>query len=232
MRIAGRRKCIDAMARACFAALLLRRFTQHVTVSALDPGYGVGSSGAFGSECGFSMRAPKAHWPAVGLYQLTQFPERLTSVPATFLVGGDTPVYFLRTAPGNYDNPGDVPGGCNDGDRDVYRAQYLAKLMDSASARVNLDAYPFVSITWHDEADYKERLLAALEEQRALFERAVLALSQCPGQAVSPTETQSLKPRIEVVIRDDRNDKSIALPMVLKQDETLAVRGGFTKPLD
>jgi hypothetical protein len=40
-----------------FAALLLGRFTQHMTVSVLDPGFGSAFGGG-GSECGFSLRAP------------------------------------------------------------------------------------------------------------------------------------------------------------------------------
>lgn len=52
-----------------FASLLLSRFTQHITVSVFDPGHGGGAAGG-GSECGFSLRAPKALWPAVGLYLL------------------------------------------------------------------------------------------------------------------------------------------------------------------
>ena len=61
-----------------------------------------------GSECGLSLRAPKARWPSVGLYLLTQFPERMPGLTATFLVGGDTTVYYLRVEPGNYDNPPDA----------------------------------------------------------------------------------------------------------------------------
>jgi hypothetical protein len=58
-----------------FAALLLPRFTQHLTISVVNVGTG-GSSTSGGSECGVSMRAPKASWPTVGLYALTRFPER------------------------------------------------------------------------------------------------------------------------------------------------------------
>jgi hypothetical protein len=128
-----------------FAALLLARFTQHLTIRVVDAGIGGYSAGG-GSECGFSMRAPKASWPAVGLYILTQFPERLPGVQAIFLVGGDTPVYYSRVEPGNYDNPGDAPGFCDDGNRDQYRAQYLVRLLANSSPQIKLDPYPYATI--------------------------------------------------------------------------------------
>jgi hypothetical protein len=212
-----------------FASLLLSRFTQHVTVSVFDPGHGGGGGGG-GSECGFSLRAPKALWPAVGLYLLTQFPERMPGLTATFLIGGDTTVYYWRIEPGNYDNPTDAPGSCDDGDRDRYRAQYLTRLMESSFPRISLDPYPQTTIEWKGEADYRQRLLAGVEEQRTEFRRAVASLQES-GRVLTPAEAATLKPRLEIVIRDERADRSALLPAVLENDGTVAVRTAFTKPL-
>ena len=93
---------------AGFAALLLSRFTQHLKVRVEDPGF-VSGEGGGGSECGFSLRAPKPGWPRVGLYHLTQFAERIPWLEAHFLIGGETSVYYWRADPGNYDNPPDDP---------------------------------------------------------------------------------------------------------------------------
>jgi hypothetical protein len=212
-----------------FASLLLSRFTQHITVSVFDPGHGGGGAGG-GSECGFSLRAPKARWPSVGLYLLTQFPERMPGLTATFLVGGDTTVYYWRVEPGNYDNPPDAPGSCDDGDRDRYRAQYLTRLMESSFPRMSMDPYPQITIVWKDEADYRQRLLAAVEEQRTEFRRAVASL-QHSGQVLTPAESATLKLRLEIVFRDERADRSPPLPAVLENDGTVSVRSTFTKPL-
>jgi hypothetical protein len=212
-----------------FAALLLTRLTQHVTVSVVDVGFGGGSAG-FGSECGFSPRAPKAHWPSVGLYLLTQLPERMPGLTATFLVGGDTTVYHWRVEPGNYDNPPDDPGFCDDGNRDQYRAQYLTRLMESSSSRISLDPYPQMTIEWKGETDYRQRLLAIAEEQRTEFRRAVASLQES-GRVLTPAETATLKPRLEIVIRDERTDRSALLPAVVENDGTVAVRPAFTKPV-
>jgi hypothetical protein len=212
-----------------FAALLLTRFTQHVTVSVVDAGFGGGSGGG-ASECGFSLRAPKAPWPSVGLYLLTQFPERMAGLTATFLVGGDTTVYYWRVEPGNYDNPPDAPGSCDDGDRDRYRAQYLTRLMEPSFPPMSIDPYPRISIVWKDEADYRQRLLATVEEQRTEFRRAVESLQQS-GQLLTPVESAPLKPRLEIVVRDERADRSTPLPAVPENDGTVAVRLAFTKPL-
>lgn len=219
-----------------FAALLLSRFTQHFTISVVDAGIGGFSAGG-GSECGFSMRAPKASWPAVGLYILSQVPQRLPGVDATYLGGGDTPVYYLRVEPGNYDNPGDDPGYCDGGDRDEYRAQYIVRLMANSSSPLKLDPYPRATIVWKGEADYKQQLLAAIEAQRILFRRTVATL-QDSARVLTPSETESLKPRIEILIRDDRANKSVPLPAPPQQNGTqehagvTVVQTYFTKPLD
>lgn len=212
-----------------FAALLLSRFTQRMMVSVFDPGFAAGGGGG-GSECGFSSRAPKARWPSVGLYLLTQFPERMPGLTSTFLVGGDTTLYYWRVEPGNYDNPPDAPGSCDDGDRDRYRAQYLTRLMASSFPRMSMDPYPQITIVWKDEADYRQRLLATVEEQRTEFRRAVASLQQS-GQVLTPAEAATLKPRLEIVIRDERANRSTPLPAVLENDGTVAVRPAFTKPL-
>jgi hypothetical protein len=213
-----------------FAGLLLARFTQHLTISVVDSGMS-GYSASAGSECGFSMRVPKASWPAVGLYVLTQFPERLPGVKAVFLVAGDTPVYYLRVQPGNYDNPGDAPGFCDDGNRDQYRAQYLARLMANSSPEIKLDPYPYATIAWKDGTDYRQQLLAIVEKQRTLFRRAIAQLEDS-ARALTPGETETLKPRIEVLIRDHRANKSAPLPAFPEQDGSVLVQTSFTKPLD
>jgi hypothetical protein len=124
-----------------FAALLLSRFAQHITITVVDPGVGEGGSAGFGSECGFSLRAPKRGWPPVGLYLLTQFPERMPGLMATFLVGGETTVYYWRAEPGNSDGT-------------LEHAQVMAahssprttKLYDRRSDETALDEYEKVRI--------------------------------------------------------------------------------------
>lgn len=209
-----------------FAMLLLNRFTQHVTVSVVDRGMGGGSGGG-GGECGFSLRTPKPLWPPVGLYQLTQFPERIPGLAATLLVGGDTTVYYWRVEPGNYDNPPDAPGSCDDGNRDQYRAQYLARLLDSNFARISLDPYPQIAIEWEGETDYKQRLLAFVEERRTNFLHVVASLQE--RGLLNSADAATLKLRLEIMIRDERADRSTPLPAVLGNDGTVATT--FTKPL-
>jgi hypothetical protein len=212
-----------------FVAVVLRKFTQHMIVSVIDPGIGSGSAGG-GSECGFSSRAPKTGWPPVGLYQLTQFPERMPQLRATLLVRGETSVYYWRVEPGNYDNPSDALGGCDDGNRDLYRAQYLNKLAESSFPRISLDAYPRASIEWHGASSYEERVIAAVEEQRKLFNRAVVYLRDS-DRSLTATEAAPLKPRLEIEIRDERTDRSAPLPAVLGNSEDVAVVTIFSKPL-
>jgi hypothetical protein len=212
-----------------FAALLLSRFTLHLTVSVFDAGVGGGIGG--GSECDFLFGSPKAVWPAVGLYQLTQFPERMPGLAATFLVGGDTTVYYWRLEPGNYANPPDVPGSCDDGDRDFYRAQYLTKLMEGSLPPISLDPYPQITIAWNGGIHYRQQLITAVAEQRARFRRAVAWLEESE-RVLTTAEAEALKPRLEVVIRDQRVNRSTPLPSILENDRALAIRTTLTKPLE
>jgi len=210
-----------------FAGLLLTRFTQHVTVSVVDSGFGGGSGGG-GSECGFSLQSPKARWPPVGLYLLTQFPERMPRLTATLLAPGDNAVYYWRAEAGSYDNPPDAPGSCDDGDRDRYRAQYLTRLLNSSFPRMSTDAYPRITIVWKGEPDYRQRLLAIVDGQRAEFRRVVASLQQ--SGVLTTAESATLKPRLEIVIRDERADRSTSLPAIV-ENGTVAVRPAFTTPL-
>jgi hypothetical protein len=119
---------------------------------------------------------PKRGWPPVGLYQLTQYPDRIPWLSATFLVGGETPVYYWRAEPGNYDNPTDAWGACNDGNRDEYRAQYLTKLLSASFPRITLNAYPRTILEWHDDARFQRDISATVEKQMAELREAFASL--------------------------------------------------------
>jgi hypothetical protein len=208
------------------AYILLSRITQHITVSVVDRGVG-GGVGSGGSECGFSPRGPKSGWPAVGLYWLTQFPERMPGLPTTFLVDGDTTVYYWRVEPGNYDNPPDLSGSCDEGNRDGYRAQYVNKLMGFSDIKLN--AFPYETIEWHGDASYKQQLLAAVEKQRATFRHIVWSLQQS-DRVLTASEAATLKPRLEIMILDQRANRSVPLP-VSSEDGVPAPTTTFSKPI-
>ena len=212
-----------------FAALLLSQFTEHIELGVVDGGFGGGSVGG-SSECGFSPRGPKAGWPPVGLYFLNQFPERIPYLTDTFLIGGETPVYYWRDEPGNYDNPTASHGACDEGNRDQYRAQYLNKLMEPWFPQIKLDAYPHTTIEWKGEADYRQQLTRIAEEQRARF-HSVIALLQDTAQVLTPSEAAPLKLRLEVVIRDDRSRRSVPLPAISEQETHVSIRTTFSAPL-
>jgi len=76
----------------------------------------------------------------------------------------------------------------------------------------------------------KAELLLAIEQQRTLFRRAVAALGD-PLGVLTTAETETLKPRIEILIRDDRVNKSIPLPALPEQAGAIVVTN-LTRPLD
>jgi len=209
-----------------FVERFLGRFTQHLKISIWDPGRGGGES-EYRDTCGLSPNGPKPGWPPVGLYDLTQFPERFPASAAILLASGETPVYYWRAESGNYENPPDARVRCDDGDRDEYRAQYLTRLLGYVPLR--LVAYPTVQIRWlggallqPEPAEIVEKQMADLRSARASLQQ--LFPPRAPGGAYLPA------PHLELVIDDRRQDKSIPLP-VPKLDETVEIRTNFSNPL-
>ena len=84
---------------------------------------------------------------------------------------------------------------------------------------------------WKNQDQYRRQLIAALEEQRTRFDRAVASLQES-GRVLTHEETALLKPQLEILIRDDRADKSVPLPAILGNDKTVAVRAALTKPIN
>jgi hypothetical protein len=54
----------------------------------------------------------------------------------------------MRSEPGNH-----YDGFCDGDDRESYRAQHAAKLLECAGPEIKLDAYPTPNIEWHGETD-------------------------------------------------------------------------------
>ena len=61
---------------------------------------------------------------------------------------------------------------------------------------------------------------------------ARIAPLQDSGSDLTPVETETLKPRIEILIPDERANKSTPLPALPEQDGSVLVRTSFAKPLD
>ena len=94
-----------------------------------------------------------------------------------------------------------------------------------------VDPYPYATIAWKGDIDYRQQMLAIVEAQRSLFRHAIAQL-QDSGRALTPVETETLQLRIEILVRDDRANKSASLPVLPEQDGSVLVRTNFTKPLD
>jgi hypothetical protein len=106
---------------------------------------------------------------------------------------------------------------------------YLAKLLQYSPIAKSLAAYPRVAIDWRGGASYRRQLAAAIEERRTFFNLAVADLQAL--RVLTPDEAASLKPRIEIVIRDLRADHSVPLPNVSRDDGLIAFKTDFTQPL-
>jgi len=211
-----------------FVSAVLSRLTLHLTVNVMGLGAGGFGVGAGASECMGGMEAPKPHWPIVGTYRLTQFPDRFRGSPV-LLASGETPVFYWRIV-GEYYNPTDDPGSCGDGDRDRYRAQYINAWLAPNPAHLSLEPYQVKFIGWKDKAEYRQELLALVQEQSQRFERAVSLLQQS-GSRLTAEEAAEFKPRLEVLIQDMRQDNSAPLPIVLQESDSLRLVQQLSKPL-
>jgi hypothetical protein len=154
------------------------------------------------------------------MYDLTQFPEKLSSLPATLLVPGETPVYYWRVEQGHYPGASDAQLRCDDGNRDEYRAQFLTKLLRFVPLQV--DAYPKITVEWRGGAQFQQQITSAVQEQMSELRNINASL-----QLLFPSLP---RPKLEVVIDDERSDKSTALPAV-KIDDAAKLRVAFSDPL-
>ena len=208
---------------AGFAARLLSKLTQHISVGVHDAGEGGGIGPRSGSECGlFDFGRQKQGWPPVGMYQLTQLGWRIPWLPNMFLVNGEVPVYYWRAEPGSYDNWADRRGTCDDGDRDQYRAQYLRSLTESYLPKVELKSHTEFFLTWEGEERYRQQIGIIVEEARASFRRSVSVLQQ--SGRLTAVEAAVQQPRIEMVLRDYRKNQSTAVPAVFEGDPGVKFR--------
>ena len=69
-----------------------------------------------------------------------------------------------------------------------------------------------------------------MNDRVALFRRAVWSLQQ--SHLLTEAEAESLKLRLEVMISDQRSDRSVPLPHIPQDDEGVTLVAAFTKPVD
>jgi hypothetical protein len=94
---------------------------------------------------------------------------------------------------------------------------------------IKLNAFPYETIEWHGDASYKQQLLAAVEKQRATFRHIVWSLQQS-DRVLTASEAATLKPRLEIMILDQRANRSVPLP-VSSEDGVPAPTTTFSKPI-
>lgn len=203
-----------------FAAGLMRSFTKHLSVTVTDRNGGLGRGGSSGcnGDVGYGL---KANWPAVGAYALRHGYGLQSGV--TLLADGDEPVYYLRYESKSY---GGLSGPCDNGDdRDTYRAEYLARMAILAGVRAPLradrakdvDPHPSLGIQWTNAEDYQREVLAAIVRQRDATFRVIQRLHELHW--LTDEDAASLQPHIEVTVWDQRQNKSVALPVVMPNDD-------------
>jgi len=171
---------------------LLSHMTVRVTVLVCDAGGRCGSYGAGGgggvSNCGGVGYRPG--FPPLYHYTLTSTPARGDRL----LAPGRHPIHYRRRR-----NPSHNGGIV---DRERYRLEYLAQLLDTQPEKLPLRRSSIRSIDWPGADRYPAAIEAVREEMAAQF-AALVQMLHARGLA-TPHETDGLRPRIDLNIIDTR----------------------------
>ena len=202
-----------------FAARLLGGLKVEAAVTVLDPGddsHGIGGGYGYGSGgCGAGFDPPPAGFPPVGYYSLTAEEQR----GAVVVAPGRRSVFYLRAA---------GRGGCGhfsvQYDGDVARVEYLAGLLDTSEAELDLDARPSFTVVCRDAGQCRRELAGVRGRVRQSYGALVARLLEkglLDGAGDAPAS-----PPMTFTLYDERRRKDFPLPDTLKGVTVLAENAG------
>ncbi len=189
------------------AAHLLRPLTIRLSVSVTDPGRIGGRRLTTSRSCGAEPNTVPAGFPPEVIYRLSLEPRVRDQVVAT----GPLTVYARRT------EYLEVSHGCvifdKPIDREAYSASYLQMLLSGVSgAPPLLETHPRAAITWSNADAFAAETAAARERSDQAWRELVDALAA--NGLLTPADHAALVPNIVVSVRDERQDRSLPLPLV------------------
>jgi hypothetical protein len=202
-----------------FAAAVLGGMTVHAeirVVSSGGAGIGTGSGGDFdpGSTEG------KADWPEIGTYALVGHISG-----ATLLVDGTDPAYYLRTVSTLYDRDRRDYSCCYGYDAeswDLIREHYLAGLLYEPKENPPLKSFVHQTILRENGEAYAVRVRSMIEGQQNAFVEVASRLEN--SRLMTSEEAAATRPKLEIRIVDDREDKTTPVPRVETLGENVSVK--------
>jgi len=202
-----------------FAVRLLRNISIHARVQVLSPGQGFPGVGIAGDCAGSTEGAAQAGWPPVGAYRLAAHSSS-TSRP---LVGGEDPVYLLRTPSQDYwfadhasDDCADLMGvTLSDLSRDL-----IGQLLNAKKDAFALQLDPVLNVTWTSPKSYAQEVSAFVLQQQKVLQDTERGLES--RSLLTAAEAASAAPSLDVEILDCRTIKT-PLPDLVFADPSIHV---------
>jgi hypothetical protein len=201
-----------------FAAAVLGNLTVQAEIRVTDsdrPGVGKGSGGS----CGSGLEG-RANWPVVGTYTLAE-----KAPEAILLADGADPVYYFRTVIGlpEHDNKNHCGLGSSGAlNLNIYREHYLATLLSVPQWTRPLKSSISQTIIWENSDAYLAFLRNLVQQEQTSFNEVTRRLKD--AGLLTAEEAATVKPRFEIAIVDDRDDKKTRLPDVGKLGENVTVK--------
>lgn len=191
-----------------FALAILERMTVNAVVMVTEPGGG----GGFGGSnfcCGGGATAPSVGWPPVGVYGFAGCGNQAPT-GGILLAAGTDPVYYQRPVTTSY-RTADGACACHP-DPDLVRQHYLTALLNDSAEEPPVRAHVTHTILWSGPDAYRGALLAFIDGQQQVF--AKLARRLGDAELLSATEARTLRPKLEILLWDQRPSPAEPLPDV------------------
>jgi hypothetical protein len=200
-----------------FAAAVIEGMTVHAELTVTEPHVGYGRGGS-ATCCGGSAPQPKAGWPPAGIYSFAGCGDRAEPGSMVLAVGAD-PAYYNRLVNDSYAMDG-APCACNP-DKDLVRQHYLTALLSDSPENPPVRAHVSHTIMWQGMDAYRRELAAFITQQQHVLAELMHRLGE--HGLLSNDQAQSLRPKLEIRIWDQRALQSPPLPLPATQDENITV---------
>jgi hypothetical protein len=171
-----------------------------------DGNIGTGG-GVSGSSVGCGVASTPDGFPPTALYRLVEQESR----GAVVVAPGPHPIYYERqiVQPGVAGQTG-VSSSETFRDRDKFRMEYLAVLLQTTIEGLKLNPQLSFSIAWNGTEHYKKEVKHIREKVEGSYKALIKELIE--RGLLSSQEAGTLAPSISIFVQDLRRDKRIQLP--------------------